>query len=193
MDYPTLQELKQSISWAIQRGNDNYILNDSFYPYIWGYTLHIVKAQTGGVIIAQTRSQLFSALAGKPQPTQSELPKYNIDWDIRSSVSGNYITFKKSSGEKVLMMGSFDFDTPDQGAERWLKQIKDCVAKGLWMTHEEKVAQDKAIDQEFQDYFDAHCSDSGDCEWKATCQVRWKGGYGLRGCRRENPDDEMWK
>ncbi|GAH79398.1 unnamed protein product, partial [marine sediment metagenome] len=32
-DYPTTEELQKSIEWAIkQGGNDNYLLNDYFYP-----------------------------------------------------------------------------------------------------------------------------------------------------------------
>lgn len=189
-----MKELKESIEWAIQQGgDDNYLLNDYGYPYIWGYYLHVVKEQRGSVMLAQTLTQLSAALLGMQQPTQAQLPRYNIDWDIRNSESGNFLTLKRANGEKTLMMGSFDFDTPDQGAERWLKQIKNCVAKGLWTTQEESEALQKEIHKEFQDYFDLHCSDTGDCAWKTTCQVRWAGGYGLRGCRRENPDDEMWK
>lgn len=193
-DYPTLEDLRKSIEWAIEQGgNDNYILNDYYYPYIWGYYLHVVKEQKGAVMVAQTHGQLAAALAGKPQPTADELPKFNIDWDIRSSITDTYLVFKKKDGEKVTMMGTFDFDTPEQGAERWLEQIKERVVKGIWMTFEEKQALNKELDKEFQDYFDAHCSDDGDCEWKEGCSVRWPGGHGLRGCRRENPDDEMWE
>jgi len=193
-DYPTVEELQKSIGWAIEQGgNDNYILNDNSFPYVWGYYLYIVEEQKGVVMVAQTQGQLAAALAGEPQPTAEELPKYNIDWDVRNSISGNYCVLKRGDGEKVTMMGTFDFDTIEQGAERWLEQIKERVAKGLWTTTEEKDAQDKEIEKEFQDYFDAHCSDTGDCEWKASCEVRWPGGHGLRGCRRENPDDEMWE
>jgi len=193
-DYPTIEDLKTSIAWSIEQGgNDNYILNDNSYPYNWGYYLHVIEEQKGPIIKGQTHSQLSAFLAGKPQPTADELPKYNIDWDIRSSASGNYLTLKKKSGG-FTMMGTFDFDTPEQGAERWLEQIKERTSKGLWMTGEEKQAQDKRFKKEFQDYFDAHCSDTGDCEYKESCEVRWPGGHGLRGCRRENPDDkEMWK
>jgi len=197
-DYPTVEELQKSIAWSLEQGgNDNYILNDNSYPYIWGYYLHIVEPGgrtmlLGGILpvtLAQTTSQLESALSGE---TEGESPKYNIDWDIRSSISGNYCTLTKKDGEKEIMMGTFDFNTPEQGAERWLEQIKERVAKGLWTTTEEKRAQDKEIEKEFQEYFDAHCADTGDCEWKESCEVRWPGGHGLRGCRRENPDDEMW-
>jgi len=192
-EYPTLEELRKSIAWAIEQGgNDNYILNDNCYPYNWGYYLHIVKEQRGAVAVAQTHGQLVAFLAGEPQPTAEELPNYNIDWDIRNGY-GDYLHLKKKDGTSVMMMGTFDFDTPEQGAERWLEQIKERVAKGLWTTKEEQQAQDKEIAKEFQDYFDAHCSDAGDCEWKESCEVRWPGGHGLRGCRRENPDDEMWK
>ena len=189
-DYPTIEELQKSIAWSIEQGgNDNYILNDNNYPYIWGYYLHIVKEQKGIVMVAQTHGQLAAALAGEPQPTADELPKYNIDWDIRHSVSGNYLVRKKD-GSVIVTMGTFDFDTAEQGAERWLEQIKDRVAEknGLWMTSEEKHEQDKKIEKEFQDYFDAHCSDAGDCTWKESCEVKWPGGHGLRGCRRE-----MWR
>jgi len=193
-DYPTIEELQKSIAWSIkQGGNDNYILNDRSYPYNWGYYLHIVEEQRGPVGRGQTKGQIFAFLAGAPQPTADELPNYNIDWDIRCSVSGNYLQLKKKDGTSVTMMGSFDFDTPEQGAERWLEQIKERVAKGLWTTKEERNAQDKKFAKEFQDYFDSHCSDDGDCEWKESCEVRYPGGHGLRGCRRENPDDEMWK
>jgi len=193
-DYPTIEELKKSIEWAIkQGGNDNYILNDYFYPYTWGYYLHVVTEQKGRVMVAQTHGQLMAALAGEPQPTADELPTYNIDWDIRNDVSGNYCTLKKGDSEPIVMMGTFDFDTPEQGAKRWLDQIHECVAKGLWVTVDERDAQDKTIQKEFQEYYDAHCADTGDCEWKESCEVRWPGGHGLRGCRRENPDDdEMW-
>jgi hypothetical protein len=192
-DYPTLEELQKSIAWSIEQGgNDNYILNDNSYPYTWGYYLHIVEEQKGAVAVAQTHGQLAAFLAGEPQPTADELPKYNIDWDIRSSISDNYLQLKKKDGTVVTMMGTLDFDTPEQGAERWLEQIKERVAKWLWTTKGEQQAQDKEIAKEFQDYYDAHCA--GDCEWKESCEVRWPGGHGLRGCRRENPDDdEMWR
>ncbi len=192
-DYPTIEELRKSIAWSIkQGGNDNYILNDNSYPYNWGYSLHIVEEQKGTVMRGQTHGQIAAALAGEPQPTADELPNYNIDWDIRNSISDSYLHLKKKDGTSVTMMGSFDFDTPEQGAERWLEQIKERVVKGLWTTKEEQQARDKEIAKEFQDYHDAHCA--GDCEWKESCEVRWPGGHGLRGCRRENPDDEeMWK
>jgi len=191
-DYPTVEELQKSIAWSIEQGgNDNYILNDNSYPYVWGYYLHVIEEQRGPVIKGQTHAQLSAFLAGTPQPTAEELPKYNIDWDIRSSVSGSYCTYHTEAGKSWTMMGTFDFDTPEQGAERWLEQIKERVAKWLWTTTEEKHAQDKEIAKEFQDYYDAHCDD--DCEWKESCEVKWPGGHGLRGCRRENPDDEMWK
>jgi len=194
-DYPTTEELQKSIAWAIEQGgNDNYILNDRSYPYIWGYYLHVIEEQRGPVIKGQTNAQLFAFLAGAPQPTAEELPKYNIDWDIRSSISDSYLRLKKRDGTTVTMMGTFDFDTAEQGAERWLEQIKERVAKWLWTTTEERNAQDKEFEKEFQDYFDAHCADAGDCAWKESCEVRWPGGHGLRGCRCENPDDEeMWK
>jgi len=188
MDYPSLEDLQNAIKWSIEQGgNDNYILNDNGYPFVWGYYLHVVEEQRGPVIKGQTKSQLFAFIAGAPQPTAEELPKYNIDWDIRNSVSGNYLLLKKEA-----MMGTFDFDTSEQGAERWLEQIKERAAKGLWTSWEERQARDKELDKEFQEYYDAHCA--GDCEWKGSCEVRWPGGHGLRGCRRENPDDEkMWK
>lgn len=187
-DWPTAEDLQNAIKWSIEQGgNDNYILNDNGYPFVWGYYLHVVEEQRGPVIKGQTKSQLSAFLAGVPQPTAEELPKYNIDWDIRNSVSGNYLLLKKEA-----MMGTFDFDTSEQGAERWLEQIKERAAKGLWTSWEERQARDKKFDKEFQEYFDAHCA--GDCEWKDSCEVRWPGGHGLRGCRRENPDDEeMWK
>ena len=192
-DYPTVEELQKAIAWSIkQGGNDNYILNDNSYPLNWGYYRHVIEEQKGPVIKGQTNAQLFAFLAGKPQPTADELPKYNIDWDIRNSVTGDFCTSKKD-GKTWTMMGTFDFDTPEQGAERWLEQIKERTAKGLWTTGEERRVQDKEFEKEFQDYFEAHCSDTGDCDWKESCEVKWPGGHGLRGCRRENPEDEMWK
>ena len=194
-DWPTIEELKKAIAWSIEQGgNDNYLLNDNGLPYIWGYYLHVVTEQRGPVLKGQTRSQLFAFLEGKPQPTDEELPSYNIDWDIRNQASDSFCTLKQEDGSTVTMMGTFDFDTAEQGAERWLAQIKERTAKGLWTTNEERHARDKEIKKEFQDYFDTHCSDDGDCEWKGSCEVRWPGGHGLRGCRRENSDDEeMWK
>ena len=193
-DYPTIEELKSSLEWAIkQGGNDNYLLNDYFYPYTWGYYLYMVKEQTGSVILAQTTSQLFAALAGGPQPEAEDLPKYNIDWDIRNDISGNICVYKKKDGTRELTMGTLDFNTPEEGAKIWLEQIKDKVPKGIWTTTEERAEMDKEINDELQRYYDEHCSDEGDCAYKAACEVRWAGGHGLRGCRRENPDDAMWK
>lgn len=185
-DYPTIEDLQESIEWAIkQGGNDNYLLNDYGYPYIWGYYLHVVEEQKGTVIMAQTHSQLYAALAGEPQPTAEKLPKYNIDWDIRNDVTGRIAVYKKKNGEIFEMMGSFDFNTAQQGAERWLKQIEERVPRGLWTSGEEKKALDASIEKEFQDFFDRHCGDEGDCPLRTTCEVKWPGGFGLQGCKAE--------
>jgi hypothetical protein len=183
-EYPTLKDLQDSIEYAIEQGgNDNYLLNDHGYPWLWGYYLHVVKAQKGVVILAQTHDQLFAALRGDPQPTADKLPKYNIDWDIRSDVSGNFAVYKKKDGEKLTMMGTFDFNTPEEGAKLWLEQIMERVPRGLWTSWEEKQAIDAEIKKEFQEFFDKHCGDEGDCPLRPTCEVKWPGGFGLQGCR----------
>jgi len=149
-DYPTIEELKSSIEWAIGQGQGNKLLNDYFYPYTWGYYLYVVEEQKGVVLVAQTNAQLFAALAGKPQPTADGLPKYCIDWDIRSDITGNYCVYrKKGSRSREMMMGSVEFSTPEEGAKIWLDQIKDRVPQGMWMTFEER---DTALTQEHPDY-----------------------------------------
>lgn len=149
-DYPTEAELKSNIEWAIKQGKGNKLLNDYFYPYTWGYYLHVIEEQKGVMIVAQTNAQLFAALAGEPQPTADELPKYCIDWDIRSDISGNYCVYrKKGSRSREMMMGSVEFSTPEEGAKIWLEQIKDRVPKGMWMTSAER---DTMLSQEHPDY-----------------------------------------
>ena len=44
-------------------------------------------------------------------------PKYNIDWDTRSTVSG-----------RILAMGSLDFDTIEEGSEKLVSQIIETKA-----------------------------------------------------------------
>jgi len=191
-DYPTVEELQKSITWAIEQGgNDNYILADNSYPYVWGYYLYVVEEQRGqwkykGVLpvtVAQTRGQLMAFLAGEPQPTADELPKYSIDWDIRNSISGDYCTLKKRNGSIVAMMGSFEFDTAEQGAERWLEQMKDCVVKGLWTTREEEQKMHDETTAVFQAFYDKHCAEGCDCPLIENCEVKWPTGIGLVGCR----------
>lgn len=192
MDYPPLEELRKAIEWSIERGEDSYILNDYFYPYIWGYTLNVCTVQTGPVVIAQSHAQLRAFLAGE-KLDPDDMPKYNIDWDIRNTESGSFLTYKKKGEEEGLpMMGSFDFNTPEEGAARWLEQIKNSVAKGLWMSWEEKKELDAKTNKIFQDFYDKHCADDMDCPLIPTCEVRWPTGIGLVGCRvkefAEGPD-----
>jgi len=168
--YPTEQDLQDSIEWAAETGEGSYILNDRFYPFIWGYTISFLEENR----IAE--------------PPGRDLPKYNIDWDIRNSVTG---AITSSKGES--MMGSFSFNTPEEGAQKWLKQIKERTVQWLWVTEAEKKELEQRIEQENQAYYDEHCSDDGDCPYRETCTVRWPGGHGLRGCRLENPDDPLWE
>ncbi len=185
-EYPTLEDLQKSIEWAIEQGgNDNYLLNDHGWPYIWGYYLHVVKEQKGLVMVAQTHDQLLAALRGDPQPTAEELPKYNIDWDIRNDITGRFAVYKKKNGEKIDMMGTFDFNTPEEGARLWQAQIMERVPRHLWTALEEKEDIDAQIKAEFQDFFDRHCGDEGDCSLRENCPVRWPGGFGLQGCKAE--------
>jgi len=44
-------------------------------------------------------------------------PKYNIDWDTRNTLSG-----------RILAMGSLDFDTVEEGAEKLARQIEETKA-----------------------------------------------------------------
>ena len=150
-DYPTLEALRSNIEWGIKQGQGNKLLNDRCYPYTWGYYLHVVTPQTGVVIVAQTNAQLFAALAGEPQPT--DLPAYCIDWDIRSDISGNYCTYrKKGSRSRDMMMGSVEFNTPEEGARIWLEQIKDRVPKGLWRHQAEDIHRDDTNFEEVPDH-----------------------------------------
>jgi len=148
-DYPTIEELQSNIEWAIKQGKGNKLLNDRFYPYTWGYYLHVVEEQKGIVMVAQTQAQLFAALAGEPQPTADELPKYCIDWDIRNDVNGDYCVYRKKDRSREVMMGSVEFSTPEEGAEKWLEQIKYKVPKGMWKasSEDEAILTPEKLDQ----------------------------------------------
>lgn len=169
------EELKTVIEWAIEHGEDNYLLNENNYPYMWGYKLNVVEPQTGAVINANSVAQLHASLRGEEPEA---LPAYNIDWDLRSSVTGNICTF-----EGELIMGTLDFDTAEQGAEVWAKQIISRAPSWSWVTDEEAKMIGDEIEHTFEQFFHMHCDEAGDCPIKTQCKVRWPGGFGLGGCR----------
>lgn len=181
--YPTIEELIKQIKYAIENGEDNYILNDLGYPYTYGYRLNVTEPQKGPLIIARSQAELEAALNGNID--YSKMPKYNIDWDVREDSGGNYCILKKKDGSRVTMMGSFDFNTPEEGAQKWLEQLKERTPSNLWTSEEEHDRLHKKINEDFQAFFDKHCSDQAEkpCPMRATCEVRWPGGFGLKGCR----------
>ena len=97
------EEARRDIEFAIEQvGVGKYstvLIDDSFWPFQTEMTL--------------TKCDPWRDQDGKLHAS----PKYNIDWDTRSTVSG-----------KILAMGSLDFDTVEQGAEELVKQIKQTKA-----------------------------------------------------------------
>jgi len=97
------EEAKRDIEFAIQQsGNSKHstvLIDDSFWPFQTEMTL--------------TKCDPWIDGEGKLRKS----PKYNIDWDTRSTVSG-----------KILAMGSLDFDTIEEGAEELVRQIKETKA-----------------------------------------------------------------
>ena len=105
-------------------------------------------------------------------------PKYNIDWECENTSSG--FTPGKNGHDA---MGSLDFDTFEEGAEKLARQVNGSVPSYAWMSDEEKEKLDKEIQAEFKDFFDKHCDlEKGDCPDRSSCPVRWPGGFGLQGC-----------
>jgi len=111
---------------------------------------------------------------------------FNIDWDMRNDINGNICVLQNRH-----FMGTLDFDTAREGAAKFAEQINERVPPQLWRTAEEYKSERKEIDKQLNTFFKAHCADLGDCPFKADCQVRWAGGFGLRGCIAVNWRDEM--
>lgn len=181
------KEIEFAISQAGSGGSASTMLNET-YPWTTGMTLTICskprEIEMGGtpVRVAQSQAELMALLKGE-EP--SKLPNYNIDWDTRNDESGNIVTVKKKDGSRESAMGSIDFDTLDEGAEKLAKAINELVPALCWSSPEEQAKIDAEIQSDFQKFFDKHCGDNGDCGLKGTCEVRWPGGFGLQGCHAD--------
>jgi len=97
------EDAKKDVEFAIEQAGEGkcstVLIDDSFWPF-------------------QTEITLIKCDPWRGQDGKlHESPKYNIDWDTRSTVSG-----------KILAMGSLDFNTVEQGAEELVKQIKQTKA-----------------------------------------------------------------
>jgi len=94
------EQARKDIEFAIQQTGDGkystIIIDDSFWPFKTEMTL--------------TKCDLWRDSEGKLRTS----PKYNIDWDTRNTLNG-----------KILAMGSLDFDTIEEGAEKLAKQIEE--------------------------------------------------------------------
>jgi hypothetical protein len=98
-----IEEARRDIEFVIEQAGEGrcsaVLIEDSFWPFQTEMTL--------------TKCDPWRSQDGKLHTS----PKYNIDWDMRSTVSG-----------KILAMGSLDFNTIEQGAEELVKQIKQTKA-----------------------------------------------------------------
>jgi len=94
------ERAKRDIEFAIQQaGGDKYstvIIDDSFWPFKTEMTL--------------TKCDPWRDSEGRLRTS----PRYNIDWDTRDTLSG-----------RILAMGSLDFDTVEEGAEKLSRQIEE--------------------------------------------------------------------
>lgn len=136
------------------------------------------KSGTAQTIISENAWPWITRMSFCICRLEPNMPRFNIDWDTRSSNSGN-----------IVAMGSFDFDSLEEGAEKLAKEINDEVPDYAWMTDEEHAKLKVDIKQEFQEFFDTHCDlEKGDCPDRWTCKVRWPGGFGLQGCSFEHDD-----
>jgi hypothetical protein len=99
----TKEKAKRDIEFAIEQAGESkrstVLIDDSFWPFKTEMTL--------------TKCDPWRDDEGKLRTS----PKYNIDWDTRSTVSG-----------KILALGSLDFDTVEEGAEELARQIKQTKA-----------------------------------------------------------------
>ena len=96
-------QARKDIEFAIQQAGDGkystVIIDDSFWPFKTEMTL--------------TKCDPWRDSRGRVRTS----PKYNIDWDTRDALSG-----------RILAMGSLDFDTVDEGAEKLARQIEETKA-----------------------------------------------------------------
>ncbi|MFQ6095205.1 MAG: hypothetical protein ACE5NN_03570 [Candidatus Bathyarchaeia archaeon] len=97
------ERARRDIEFAIeQAGESKYstvIIDDSFWPYKTELTL--------------TKCDPWRDGQGRVRTS----PKYNIDWDTRNTLSG-----------RILAMGSLDFNTIEEGAEKLARQIEETKA-----------------------------------------------------------------
>ena len=97
------EQARRDIEFAIQQAGDGknstVIIDDSFWPFKTELTL--------------TKCDPWKDSDGRLRTS----PKYNIDWDTRNTLSG-----------RILAMGSLDFDTVEEGAEKLARQIEETKA-----------------------------------------------------------------
>ena len=99
----SIEQAKKDIEIAIQQAGEGkcstVIIDDSFWPFKTEMTL--------------TKCDPWRDSSGRMRTS----PKYNIDWDTRDTLSG-----------RILAMGSLDFDTVEEGAEKLARQIEETKA-----------------------------------------------------------------
>jgi len=97
------EDARKDIEFAIQQAENSksstVIIDDSFWPFSVGMTL--------------TKCDPWWDSEGRLHTS----PKYNIDWDVRNTVTG-----------EIIKMGSLDFNDLEEGAEKLSRQIEETGA-----------------------------------------------------------------